>query len=77
MGVMTRLKAANGQCSLCGRKSEDVTTTELGDWIVQHDGTVVCSRCSRDFDKAGAAEAVKMRPERFEEPPVAITRPRR
>ena len=77
MGVMTRLESASGQCSLCRRKSEDVTTAELGDWIVQHGGTVVCSGCSSDIDRVGATEAFKKTHERVENPPVAITRLRR
>ena len=54
MGLVTQHESANGRCLLCGRKSENVTTAELGNWIVQDGGILVCSGCSSDSDKAAA-----------------------
>jgi hypothetical protein len=59
MGIVTQPEPANGRCSLCGRNSENVTTAELGNWIVQDGGILVCSRCSSDSDKAAGPEAFR------------------
>ena len=77
MGLVTQHESANGRCSLCGCKSEDVTTAELGNWIVQDDGVLVCSGCSSDADKAAAAPEAFSRPERVEKLPASTAQPRR
>ena len=66
MVLVTQHETANGGCSLCGRKSENVTTAELGNWIVQKGGILICSGCSSDSDKAAAGPKAVSRPERVE-----------
>jgi hypothetical protein len=70
MVLVTQHEPAIGRCSLCGRKSEDVTTRELGNWIVHQGGILVCSGCSSDADKAAAGPETFGRQERVEESPV-------
>jgi ribosome-binding protein aMBF1 (putative translation factor) len=80
MGVVTQHEPTNGRCSLCGRKSENVTTAELGDWIVQDGGILICSGCSSDAEKGAAEPQVSRRPERPERPekmPTSTARPGR
>jgi hypothetical protein len=77
MGTMDSVAehhSANGRCSLCGRRSEDVTTAELGNWIVQDGGVVICSECSSDAEKAAAGPATFRTSERVEQPPPAGSR---
>jgi hypothetical protein len=59
-----------------GRKSEDVATGELGDWIVQDGGIVVCSGCSSDSHKTAADPEAFSRAERVEKVPTSTARPR-
>jgi hypothetical protein len=77
MGLVTQHEPANGRCSLCGRKSENVTTAELGDWIVQDGGILVCSGCSSVSDLAAAAPETFSRPERVEKLPASTVQPRK
>ena len=77
MGLVTQHESANGRCLLCGRKSENVTTAELGNWIVQDGGILVCSGCSSDSDKAAAGPEAFSRPERVEKLPASTVQPRR
>ena len=77
MGLVTQDESANGRCSLCGRKSEDVTTAELGNWIVQDGGILVCSGCSSDAEKAAAGPETFSRPERVEKLPASTAQPRK
>jgi len=46
IGVVGQHESAEGGCSLCGRTSQTAATAELGAWIVQDHGILVCSRCS-------------------------------
>ena len=66
IGVVSEQDPTNGRCSRCGRKSEDVTTPELGNWIVHEGGILVCSGCSSDADKAAAGPETFGRQERVE-----------
>jgi hypothetical protein len=70
IGLVSEQEPTKGRCSLCGRKSEDVTTRELGNWIVHQGGILVCSGCSSDADKAAAGPETFGRQERVEESPV-------
>lgn len=36
----------NGHCTECGRDCHEVTQKELGDWIVDIRGVLICSACS-------------------------------
>jgi hypothetical protein len=46
----------NGSCSHCGRESNDCTTAELGEWIVERGGRLTCSECAKQVDQdAGKA----------------------
>lgn len=76
MVLVTRDESTNAQCSLCSRKSEDVTTAELGDWIVRDGGILVCSECASDADRAAVAEALR-RAEQDEDPPARVAQQRR
>jgi hypothetical protein len=77
MGLVTQHESANGRCSLCGRKSESVSTAELGNWIVQDGGILVCSGCSSDSDNATGVRETFSRPERVERLPASTAQPRR
>lgn len=46
-----------------------MTTAELGNWIVQNGGILVCARCASDAHKAAESQA-SSRAERVEKPPV-------
>ena len=74
IGLVSEQEPTKGRCSLCGRRSEDVTTRELGNWIVHEGGILVCSGCSSDADKAAAGPETFGRPERVEESPVVGSR---
>ena len=82
IGVVGRHEAAEGRCSLCGRTSEAATDDELGAWIVQDHGVLVCSICSGNElaihgpPGFGASERVEKVPasamDRLEEPASAV-----
>jgi DNA-directed RNA polymerase subunit RPC12/RpoP len=44
--------APNGRCSRCGRQSDGATTEELGGWVVETGGVLICSECSKRVDQA-------------------------
>jgi hypothetical protein len=77
MDTVTQHEPANGRCSLCGRKSETVTTEELGNWIVQDGGMLLCSGCSRDCDRAVPGQEEFSGAERVEKLPASTAQPRR
>ena len=76
IGPVTQHEVANGRCSLCGCKSEDATIAELGDWIVQKGGILVCSGCSSDAEKAAAGPETFSRRGRIEKLPASTAQPR-
>jgi hypothetical protein len=63
---VTEHEPTTGRCSLCGRKSENVTTAELGNWIVRAGGILICAGCSIDSDKPAAGPEAMSRPKRVE-----------
>jgi len=75
MGLVTQHESTNGRCSLCGRQSKSVTTEELGNWVVQDGGTLVCSVCAKDSDKAVAGPEAFSGPERVEKVPAGTPQP--
>jgi hypothetical protein len=77
MVLVTQHEPETGRCSLCGRKSENVTTAELGNWIVRGGGILICSGCSSDSDKAAAGPAAMSRPKRVEKQEANTAQPRK
>jgi|HubBroStandDraft_2_1064218.scaffolds.fasta_scaffold299425_2 hypothetical protein len=77
MVLVTQHEPAIGRCSLCGRKSDNVTTAELGNWIVREGGVLICSGCSSDSEKAAAGPEATSRPKQVEKLAATTTQPRK
>ena len=73
---VTQHEPANGRCSLCGRTSENVTTADLGNWIVRDGGVLICSECSSDSEKIAAGPETFGRRDRVENLQSSTAQPR-